>query len=782
LKVKAIIQWIYGYSEFLFQIPGPLILIGKILIKGEVIYWGTAYMQFLPWRVAAWEMLRNGIFPLWNAQSGMGAPLMANYQSAFFYPPNLFLWLGGFLNGISGIAYAQTVLVMIHLILGGIGMVLLTKSLGLSKTAQTISGISFGLTSYAVARASFLSMNAAIAWIPFQLWSSLNFLRGSISDKNWQRRKYLIFHTIFLTFQLLSGHAQITWYTQILILFWALLWIIGEKRRKVFRNAYSLSLSMLIALLISAVQLIPTAEYLLQSQRADAVSYDYAVNYSFWGWRILSLFSPNLFGNPGNGNYWVTADNYWEDAIYFGFIPLILAMIFFIRTMLGHKSNIPDAKKVTLFWGIISLVGFIFALGKNTVIFPFLYRYIPSFDLFQAPTRFNVWLVVGGAILAGYGFDQWIKPVDRWLYWSRLGAMAGAGAVLTSAAANVYLVEMIQKSYLQGAVETSILFLFAALLNLAFTEKGKRKSIWQFAVILVILSDLLYAGWFSNPGIKINQENLERQSVWYPGGDTRVWLPQTDESILKFDKYFRFDTFALPVSGEHLLDVYLPNTNLLFKKFAVNNYDPFVPARFSKFQSEILEYIQVNKSAPLAFLNIGMVHRVNPAVEKIYHFPIDNAERYHYFTCADYSSTEDETLKKTKELFLSGALLEKVILEGTVGNQTNQCEIRNATIDYQVLENNPNYQKIALNTNVHGWFVQMDSWYPGWEVKINGQSGELLRANYLFRGVEIPPGNHVIEFFYAPVSFVTGLIISIISMIGCICWITLTYLRRKHYE
>ncbi|NIT61083.1 MAG: hypothetical protein GWN00_34235, partial [Aliifodinibius sp.] len=82
---------------------------------------------------------------------------------------------------------------------------------------------------------------------------------------------------------------------------------------------------MFIAIALAAIQLLPTFEYLLESQRSAAVDFDFAMNYSFWPWRFLSLLTPDLFGNPALGDYWGFA-NYWEDAIYIGLIPFVLAV------------------------------------------------------------------------------------------------------------------------------------------------------------------------------------------------------------------------------------------------------------------------------------------------------------------------------------------------------------------------------------------------------------------------------------------------------------------------
>ena len=78
-----------------------------------------------------------------------------------------------------------------------------------------------------------------------------------------------------------------------------------------------------LAVALAAVQPLPTAEYLLESQRSAAVDYEFAMTYSFWPWHFLSFLAPGLFGHPAVGDYWGYA-NYWEDAVYIGLIPFVL--------------------------------------------------------------------------------------------------------------------------------------------------------------------------------------------------------------------------------------------------------------------------------------------------------------------------------------------------------------------------------------------------------------------------------------------------------------------------
>src|SRR6185312_1197927 len=46
-----------------------------------------------PWRILSFDLLKQGIIPLWNSYAFAGNPLIANLQSAFFYPLNILFLL-----------------------------------------------------------------------------------------------------------------------------------------------------------------------------------------------------------------------------------------------------------------------------------------------------------------------------------------------------------------------------------------------------------------------------------------------------------------------------------------------------------------------------------------------------------------------------------------------------------------------------------------------------------------------------------------------------------------
>lgn len=61
------------------------------------------------------------------------------------------------------------------------------------------------------------------------------------------------------------------------------------------------------------------------------------------------------------------------------------------------------------------------------------------------------------------------------------------------------------------------------------------------------------------------------------------------------------------------------------------------------------------------------------------------------------------------------------------------------------------------NNSQNGFAVFSDIYYPyGWEAYIDGQEAEIIKTNYLLRGLKVPAGKHKIEFKFHPRTFYTG--------------------------
>ncbi len=73
--------------------------------------------------------------------------------------------------------------------------------------------------------------------------------------------------------------------------------------------------------------------------------------------------------------------------------------------------------------------------------------------------------------------------------------------------------------------------------------------------------------------------------------------------------------------------------------------------------------------------------------------------------------------------------------------------------------------EIAAALNRTGILVLNDSDYPGWTVDVDGHRSKWFTANYMFRGVLLPAGKHIVRFTYKPISFYLGAAISCVALL-----------------
>jgi hypothetical protein len=63
-----------------------------------------------------------------------------------------------------------------------------------------------------------------------------------------------------------------------------------------------------------------------------------------------------------------------------------------------------------------------------------------------------------------------------------------------------------------------------------------------------------------------------------------------------------------------------------------------------------------------------------------------------------------------------------------------------------------------------GVLLLADTWYPGWKVSVDGKTAPLLRANHILRATVVPAGEHRVEFYYDPVIFRIGSLVSLATL------------------
>jgi hypothetical protein len=85
-----------------------------------------------------------------------------------------------------------------------------------------------------------------------------------------------------------------------------------------------------------------------------------------------------------------------------------------------------------------------------------------------------------------------------------------------------------------------------------------------------------------------------------------------------------------------------------------------------------------------------------------------------------------------------------------------------------------------------GLVVFSEIYYPGWVATIDGKEANILRVNYILRGLEIPAGKHTIVFRFEPKAYTVGNKVTtasswlvLILLLGSIYWSVKESLERK---
>ncbi len=731
----------------------PLALLSPALRPGYALFWGTPSLQFIPWHWWAWQTLLHGHLPLWNPLLGGGAPLLANYQSALLYPPNWLLAPFAAFGGLEGMAWAHGLLAAAHLIFAGLGMARLLDDFDAPEPAPTVAGLAYALSGYLVARLGFFSINAAAAWLPWLLWASRR-----VAQQPTRRHAALLGGLWGL--QLLSGHAQTAWYSGLLMALWALWWL----RKPYGKRLAALAGAALLGVTLAAAQLLPTAVYLLQSQRAGGAP-AWALDYSLWPWHFITLIAPNAFGTPAHGDYWGFGA-FWEDAMYVGVLPLLLALYALRR---GKPRR-------AVSWALVVLVlGFVLALGKHMPVFMWLYAHVPTFNAFKAPARWLLWVEVALPFLSGLGVAAWRRPEGRSLYWTRLG-IAGAFAVAVGAGLAWHFAGDVKPTMVRSLALGGFWALGAGALALTNPRGAKNPAPlwergWGWAVALWVALDLLVVGWGLNPALPAAEVyGTTPQQVAQAAaqaGEGRVYLPLDVVDAVEFGHYFRFKSFLPPADGwGGLRASMLPNLTLLDGVATANNFDPLLPRRMDRYERGTSAQPSPVRERLWARWGIRVV--VQTADEPPYREtlrPLAVSEPLVRWVpraiwVTDGEAAWGEVTRRARE---GGAAWQcTVVLEGKPQPNIPACS---ATWSVTAEKRTPNREVWHVHAPQDGGFVVFSEvWYPGWEAFVDGKPTRLYRADYLFRAVAVPAGEHRVIMRYRPRAFYAGLLLSLLAL------------------
>lgn len=99
--------------------------------------------------------------------------------------------------------------------------------------------------------------------------------------------------------------------------------------------------------------------------------------------------------------------------------------------------------------------------------------------------------------------------------------------------------------------------------------------------------------------------------------------------------------------------------------------------------------------------------------------------------------------------------------------------------EQKILKYTPEDVSVLSISNKSGVLMLNDIVYPGWEVFVDNQRAKLIPVDYLFKGVFLKSGNHIVDFRYEPKSFFYGLTISCLSLFLLLNLSFWSFFRKK---
>ncbi|MGH2607172.1 MAG: hypothetical protein ACRDG5_11340, partial [Anaerolineales bacterium] len=458
-------------------------------------------------------------------------------------------------------------------------------------------------------------------------------------------------------------------------------------------------------------------------------------------------------GSPATGDFWGYG-NYWEDSVYIGVFPFLFALASMQRALRRSPDESAGWLRLNVVLGGLALL---FALGKNTPVYPILFRLVPTFDAFQAPARWNLITVFSLTVLAGYGADSWPALKGRALYWTRLGT-AGAFAALSVSLSAGLFIEGMEPSIPRATASASFWLLLAGVVSLARGRIGGSAS--RVLLGAIVVADLAVAGSGLNPSLpRTILERPGRLSRVAEGGH-RVYMPAGLEYEIKFRQVLRFDRFSPPNDWIAARDSGLPNAVFLDGVPSANNFDPLLPARYSAW----MEWLEIQPMAAreeiLALMDVAWRADIAPGnalgADYVRVASPSRAVILASVVCAEGSAdagallaAEDFDARRT------------VVLEGCLSDEVARAGGEGSAVILSTED--PNAVVVEVNAPSGGWLLVSDTWYPGWEAEVDGAPSHLYRADYLFRAVYLPPQSRQVEFRYRPWTFRVGAGLSLLS-------------------
>jgi hypothetical protein len=732
----------------------PLVFQGRALVDYD------AFVYFYPQRAHLARALLSGQIPLWNPDLFMGAPFLANPQTAALYPPS---WL--FVLGPVHAVY--TVQLVLHGFLAVFfTYALLRRAFGVLPVAAVAGGLAYAFGGFAVGQVGHLNQISAAAWLPAVLLAYDRF-------QATRRSHWIALGALALALQLLAGHPQETYMTLIVL---ALFGVVSapwrHPSRLVLVGVGGVAMCILGGAL-AAAQLLPTLELAPLSIRGEGVNWKDAVAGS-----LPSYLSVRVLFPP----FWVRVPN-TEFLAYAGVTAVTLGLL----ALIGGRV------RPVFFGALVCGLGLFLALGENNGSYPLIFASVPGFDTFRVPARWLLLWEFGAAVLAALGAD-WIGRGAQ--VWPRRPTVL-ARAVVVALVVMAGLAWQVHEGEQFNQRRTPAIWAVLAAATLAagaLPHLGR--PMLAMGVVVLLTGGELWAAADASPA-------RQAPPATFTAGETVDWLRAqgvTDaERLLSLarpeyvpvsEPSLRAGLGDLPEPIQYALvvaqkwhDTLTPNVPLQYGYNTADGYDGGVLpllrwvrlstlvvaeprpdgvllSRLEQLPSDrVLDllgvrYLIANSGVaarpglPVAvdFGDLRIFARPDPVPRDLIVFSATSATS----DDAALARMRDPSFDPNREVVLSGG-------QGLLSGAAPSIPVTPTNVS-------AGHWQARVRLAQDGYLLQREAWYPGWRARVDGIDVPVLRADVLFRAVPLTAGEHDVEVDFVSETFQRGLLISLAAL------------------
>ena len=616
-----------------------------------------------------------------------------------------------------------------------------------------------------------------------------------------------------ISLQIRANHYQMTYYMLILLLIYFIVYLIDSYRKNDLKDYLKyigvFAIAGILSVGLNAPNILTTYDYSKYSTRSQSeltinpdgsekekttgLNYDYITQYSYGIFESLNLVAPRVQGGASSEELGKNSDLYkflidnniprkQADSFissvptYWGNQPILEApayvgasiMFLFILALFVVKGPFK--------WWI--LISFILSLtlswGKN---FPLLTNlfidHFPFYNKFRAVSSIQIILEFAVPLLSVIGLHKFLadanlKNIKRsfavysvpLILLLVLGGSFSYSGLYDDYYSSGYGQEIFnqiideRKNIFNSDVIRALIIGVLVFLTLRFSKLLGRN--FTYAIVLAIVIFDLF---------NINNRYIDKD-LFIDKNINTYQASEIDNDILADTLDFRVFNISAGLS----------NANTSYFHNSVNGYHA---AKLKRFQ-EYYDYLSYHDNQKLFnTLNVKyLIGKDENNNDQLYQNPdaFGNAWAVDSLALVD---NYDNLLNQLKDADLRevGFALNKSISIETSRNY-NPSDL----IKLEKIKNSSSHISYNFESLSEQLIVFSEIYYPsGWQVYLNGEKTNYFDINYLFRGMVVPKGDHLIEFHFSPKIVKTGINIRIITIIITFSIIALMLYRENKW-